>query len=370
MSLLLLLLEPLSAGVEITNNANTTVNHLGASVYTVEKTSGAAGFNASAVSSAGITGDFVLRVKHTVAASSVFLGMNADPLTDNDFASIDYAWSNPGPTFGQIYESGSLITTLGGGTYHWIWRTGTTLGFGRGPDIATAQASPDRTVTTSATLHFDSSLHMVGDKAEVLLYEVVVTLTDVSGTSSLAFAAGGSVAGRGDIAASAGLNFAPTGSLAGRGSIAGSSSLAFAPSASLIGRGNIAGTAALAFAGAGSATGVGAVAGSAGLVFSPSGAISGVGGVSGASSLVFASGGDLAGLGAVFGDTSLGFSLAGLLELPQLWAVVPPAATAYASSDPDAGSWSTVPPASPAFANATPNAGTWTEVSPNTGTWN
>ena len=161
----------------IVNNTNTTITHLGSGVYNVEKTSGAtATYNAGAVSSTGATGDFVLRIKGTPGVSGwgQAVGVNSDPLTDDDYASIDNTFVYiPNTDQLSIMESGTnVVTGLANSTYAWIWRIGGTLGYGRGATLGAAQASPDRTVASSGTLYFDSSLPLTADKVEVLMYEV------------------------------------------------------------------------------------------------------------------------------------------------------------------------------------------------------
>ena len=200
--------DAVTNGQTIANNANTTVTYRGGSVYEVEKTAGVNGYNASAVSSVGITGDFVLRLRPLVFLNGMFVGVNSDPLTDNGDASIDFAWAANSATSGVIFESGS--TPLGGSTtlsgYFWIWRSGTTLGYGTGADLATAQASPVRTVTTSATLYFDSTIFTVGERFESLFYEpssTAYSLTAANGGFSYTGQAAALAYGR-DMAAAVG----------------------------------------------------------------------------------------------------------------------------------------------------------------------
>lgn len=150
--------------ISIVNRANTTVVDTGGGVYTIERTGGA---TASAVSSVGCPGNFILRVKDLVSSNGVFFGMNTDPLTGDDLGSIDFAWVT---LFGQIYESGVLISSPGAvATYYWIWRIGSTLYYGRGATFAAASASPDRSLTNSATLYFDSSISANNEKIEAYL---------------------------------------------------------------------------------------------------------------------------------------------------------------------------------------------------------
>jgi len=192
MSILLLFdAGPIPSGsYAITDHANTSVVHIGSGVHTITKSANDGSFNASAVSSVGLTGDFVLRVKALDIPGGIFVGMNSDPLTDDSYTSIDFAWRNPLTTISEIWESNTqILTGIPSGTYFWIWRVGTTLGYGRGNDLATAQASPDRTTTSSATLYFDSSFLAIGDKVEVLLSDLVATtvysLTADAGVFSL-----------------------------------------------------------------------------------------------------------------------------------------------------------------------------------------
>jgi TRAP-type uncharacterized transport system substrate-binding protein len=66
MSLLLLFnfIAAPSTTKAITNNNNTTVTHIGSGVYRIEKTGGTTvAYDAGAVSSSGVSGDFVLEIR-------------------------------------------------------------------------------------------------------------------------------------------------------------------------------------------------------------------------------------------------------------------------------------------------------------------
>jgi hypothetical protein len=161
--------------IEIVNHNNTRVVHVGSGAYTIEKISGAVDTrDAGAVSSVGIDGDFVLRLKHVSTIDNLAwnAGMNSDPLTDDDYASIDFSWFyTPSSALWTVGESGAFPTgNFADATYAWIWRSGTSLNYGRGGDLATAKANPDRTVTSSATLYFDSSIPSIGGQIEAQLY--------------------------------------------------------------------------------------------------------------------------------------------------------------------------------------------------------
>jgi hypothetical protein len=170
---------------EIVNHTNTQVTHLGSGVYAIEKTGGVDGTrDAGAISSVGVTGNFVLRIK-PVSTADAFgwdAGVNSDPLTDDDYTSIDFGWFyQPSALNWASTENGVFgVTGLPSVTYGWIWRNGSTLGYGRGADLATAQASPDRTTASTGTLFFDSAIANIGGRLEVLLYDVpTVTVYNV-----------------------------------------------------------------------------------------------------------------------------------------------------------------------------------------------
>jgi hypothetical protein len=162
-------------GLAIVNNNGTTVTHLGDSVYSIEKTGGTgSAYDAGAVSSSGVSGPFVLRLKHLTNGSPTnawFGGVNNDPTTDDSHV-MDYSWVyKDGSGFWDIYEGGaSQAANVGNDEYAWMWRTGTTLGYGRGASFNAALNSPDRTQTTSATLYFDSSLYGANVKIQALFY--------------------------------------------------------------------------------------------------------------------------------------------------------------------------------------------------------
>lgn len=166
MSLLLLL----SAPALIVNRSGTSVVPLGDNVYTAEKTAGTFAWDSDAVGTVGYAGDFYLRLKQLTGGTGFYAGMNTDPLTDSSYTSIDYALVFTGSAW-LVSESGATVGSSFGSAsdYGWIWRSGTTLGYGHGATLAAAMAAPDRTLTTSATLYFDSSLVQLGDKIEIAI---------------------------------------------------------------------------------------------------------------------------------------------------------------------------------------------------------
>lgn len=173
--------------VAIANRNNTAVTYRGGGVYEIEKTAGAVDtYDASATSSASIAGDFVLRLRNLAGSRQFIGGVNSDPTTNDSFNSIDFgALYFVGSNIWGCYENGTGVVTglTETAKYFWIWRTGTTLGYGRGDDLATAQASPDRTTTSSATLYFDSSIDRLNDRFEALLYEIPTGALSASGSS-------------------------------------------------------------------------------------------------------------------------------------------------------------------------------------------
>jgi hypothetical protein len=196
-----LALKPAAAApantVAISNNANTAVVHAGSGVYWIEKTAGSAAYDASAVSAIVLGFDFTLRLKPLVYVNDALLGVNSDPLTNNDYASIDFAFDIGSLTAASIYESGGQVVSGSSiSTYWWIWRTGTTLGYGTGADLATARASPLRTTTSSANLAFDSAFFAVGTRHGVLLTKALPVLTAAAGSLALTGSSANLKAGR------------------------------------------------------------------------------------------------------------------------------------------------------------------------------
>jgi hypothetical protein len=148
------------AAIPIVNRINTTVTPLEDGVYRVQKTGGTDGpFDGSAVSSEGLSGDFVLKMFLSTPNDSQlgWLGVNSDPLTNDDYTSGDYGLLLSGGVW-YVYESGgapdSFVST---GEPIWIKRVANTLSYGQGATLETATFLA-RTVFTSATLYFDSSI--------------------------------------------------------------------------------------------------------------------------------------------------------------------------------------------------------------------
>jgi hypothetical protein len=317
---LLLLFNAAPSTVFLTDNANTTVLDLGDNLWRVTKDTGTGSANnASAIQTAGFDADFSIRVTRggPNALFNSAVGVSLVPTTDNDYTSIDYnvIWDTPsakwyyrvGPTYGGI----NFAET----SYLWIWRTGTTVGFGTGANLAAAQASPAATATTSANLFFDSSLYYPDDIATVLLDGDTAVSNDIAGTSSLTFAPTASISGRGDLTAASSLTFAPTVvALVGRGNLTAASSLTFAPSVAVTGKGNITATSGLTFAPSASVVGLGSLSGASTLTFAPTGSLTGIGTITGASSITFSPTGSLAGFGDISGSTSIEFAPTGSIS--------------------------------------------------------
>ncbi len=170
--------------VEIVNHNNTTVTYQGDGVYRIAKTGGSSSsYDASAVSNVGVSGDFVLRLK-PITDSGQFVGLSASPLVD-DTTTIDFSWQlytgfGDRPYISGVAQTGFLTRN----TYAWIWRSGTTVGWGRGPDLATAQASPDFTTTSSATLYFDSTFADLTEVTEAYFYIPVPAYSMAAGSGA------------------------------------------------------------------------------------------------------------------------------------------------------------------------------------------
>ena len=157
----------------ISDNGNTTTVNL-SGPYSVEKTSGADGaYNASAVSLASISGDFVLRIKPVTTNKDMFFGVNTDPLTDNTNSSIDRAIYFPGnPALGaRVWENGVQLFTgpaYSTSQYWFIRRIGSTITYLVGTSTDVDEATLVYTgASSSAAMHFDSAISGLNGKAEV-----------------------------------------------------------------------------------------------------------------------------------------------------------------------------------------------------------
>ncbi|HEY0414113.1 MAG TPA: cadherin domain-containing protein [Allosphingosinicella sp.] len=162
--------KPAATGMPIVNNAKTTVTDVGNGTFQIVKT-GTNQFDASAVSSTPIAGDFVLRVKSIVNDTYGVAAMNSDPLTDAGYAGLDYLVAFTGGGQATVGENGGQALNFTANGQLWMWRTGTTLKYGTGPDFATASTTGLlRTVTNvTAPLYFDSSFGANNNTIEVQL---------------------------------------------------------------------------------------------------------------------------------------------------------------------------------------------------------
>jgi hypothetical protein len=150
----------------IVNALNCAVAPAAGGAWLITKAGGNDGVpDASAVPDAPISGDFVLRAR-LLGTGTAFIGVGPEPLGAHDGASIPYA-AQIGPNTGRIYESGLYRPPLFGLVgFIWIRRTGTTLQYLNGSDLATA--SVRRTVSgVAAPLHFDSSVESLDAILEV-----------------------------------------------------------------------------------------------------------------------------------------------------------------------------------------------------------
>lgn len=167
---LLLLFGPQPA-FPIANNVGTSVDFLGNDSWRITKVSGGVGYNADAVGTVALTGDFTLRISPAVVynGNGWLAGFNSDPLTDSSYTSLDYALLSDNVNW-YVFESGAQLDTIAQNTFGWIWRSGTSLYYSSGATFAAASASPVRTVTgVSGTFYFDSSLSSDGTVVDVML---------------------------------------------------------------------------------------------------------------------------------------------------------------------------------------------------------
>jgi hypothetical protein len=369
----------------IVNNVGTSVIHLGGGLHSITKTGGVAGYNADAVSSSTITGDQEVILDYVTGTFIAGLNPNNPTLNSTFATSIVGIYMDGSIT--ALYSFGSQV---GSSHAHAAYAK---LVYTQSDDTFRYYISSDRTNWGSAlesvvgaglgsSYSFDSSLNTLGASFEAI-FDVPAAVDAITGTTSLSFAASGTVSGKGVLTGSSSLVLAPTGTLVGKGSLTGSSAVVLSPSGTLTGKGTITGSATLVLSPSGTISGKGALSGSTAVVLAPTGALTGRGSITGSASLsfvasglledaggnvdqitgsaslTFSAAGNVVGLGGLSGSASLAFVLAGSLSTP-LWTDVAEEASPFVNTAPAAGTWTPEPA----------NDGIWTEDAAATGTWN
>lgn len=117
---------------------------------------GGADWNASVRSRDGHTGGASCSAI-IAPGSDVMFGLNTDPLTDDSYTSLDYAWYTGGNSVMHIYMSGTNVGTYGGTTtgieVFGVLYDGSTVIFTKDGTVMLATTGP-----ANAKFHFDSSL--------------------------------------------------------------------------------------------------------------------------------------------------------------------------------------------------------------------
>jgi hypothetical protein len=149
----------------VANGGTIVVAAQGGGVYRISKSGGVDGtWDADAVSSVGAAGDFTLQAVPRQNGAAGIVGMNADPLTDSSYTSIDFAIDFFSDGNVTLFESNVVAGSLG--PYSalqtwWIYRRSGRLYYARGgtgPANAEIVRGP---VASSATLFFDSSIQNI-----------------------------------------------------------------------------------------------------------------------------------------------------------------------------------------------------------------
>lgn len=164
-------LEP---GVPFVDNGNTTVVDQGSDFYRITKTAGGDVWGSSgAVGTSAKAGDFLLTIRAGQLDEGFAVGMNADPLTDNDYASIDrgFLFGNDASIYklddGAFTALGEAYTTS---NYYYVRRVGTTVTLLKNAVDNIGTATLLATLTASAaSLYFDCSIFGVGGWLDVRL---------------------------------------------------------------------------------------------------------------------------------------------------------------------------------------------------------
>jgi Ca2+-binding RTX toxin-like protein len=162
----------------LANRTGTTVTDKGAGVFELYKT-GTSNWATSATSAAALSGDFVLRGKSLLGTTNAFVGLDTDPAFNDSYTSLDYSVQIYTDGRGYIYEDGSFKKSFAINGQVWIWRSGSTLKYGTGPDFATASTTGVmRSVEgVTAALHFDSSFASGDSRVETQVTQPPIRLT-------------------------------------------------------------------------------------------------------------------------------------------------------------------------------------------------
>ena len=153
--------------VAIVARANTGVTAIGGGAYRIVKTGGFdESFDAAAVSTVAVAGDFVLRAQRVGDSARLMVGVAVNADADTGYVGIDYSAAWRGGVI-EIFERGeyrAYTDAIGG--YLWIDRVGSTLRYACGPRRRDARVI--RTVAeVTAPLAFDCSLVTPGSAVDV-----------------------------------------------------------------------------------------------------------------------------------------------------------------------------------------------------------
>lgn len=154
-----------AATAVLANGGNVSVAAAGDGLYTITKTGGSAGWDASAVSTTGIAGGAVALLRAPASGADVIAGLATAPNASDSYTDIPFAvyFGGGGSLFAA--ESGSLtaIGTWSPGDTIWIVQAldGTSISYRKGSTLTSSTLL--RTVSTSSTtFYFDSSIVDVG----------------------------------------------------------------------------------------------------------------------------------------------------------------------------------------------------------------
>lgn len=86
---------------------------VGDSIY--KMTSAAAAWDSDAVSQSALSGGLELRFNACQTNAAIMIGLNSDPLTNENFNTLDFSWYAGEDGNAYIYENGALVATVPGG---------------------------------------------------------------------------------------------------------------------------------------------------------------------------------------------------------------------------------------------------------------
>lgn len=154
------------------SNSTVSITPQANGIYKVTKTSGGTSWTSDAHSTVRADGDYVLQVKPNQNNKALVAGVSATPGVGPHPNTIGHGFYFD---FGRVYyyETGStpatavIASSYAANDNFWLVRSGNTVTYLKGADLASATVLRTTTASTVSTVYFDSSLDAVGSSMEI-----------------------------------------------------------------------------------------------------------------------------------------------------------------------------------------------------------